>query len=245
MLADVQQVLESDPLPSPADRDALLTIGMGLQMTAGRLSDARMLAGQISQVRLRHLHFAVLADAVDDFPTLREHMARVPPESEQRGLRYIRAGMSREAELVLSRDLSNQGVAEVARGELARRRGQTDRAVEELRRGIELTRAHRLSERYLAAESLASVLESANRRDEALAVLEAASLDEPRYTLTGPSGAFWLRALSRLSRTYREMGRLNDAEAVDDRLRQLLSQADADHPLLKALAHDRRPVNIR
>lgn len=245
MLAALQQVLESNPLPSPADRDALLTVAMALQMTAGRLSEARILAGRMSQERLRHLHFAVIADAIDDFRTLHEHMALVPAASELRALRYIRAGLLREAEDVLSRDKSNQGVSEVARGELARRRGQTGRAIEELRRGIELTRAHRLSERYLAAESLATVLEGANREGEALEVLEAATADEPRYALTGTSGAFWLRVLGRLSRTYREAGRLKDADAVDDRLRRLLAHADSDHPLLREMGRPRRQADSR
>ena len=84
MLLEVQRVLDSDPLPTPADRDALLTVAMGMQMTAGRLHDARSLSGRVFQERLRNLHLAVIADAVDDFAKLRDHMSQVPVEGEGR-----------------------------------------------------------------------------------------------------------------------------------------------------------------
>jgi len=232
MLSEVQRVLDTNPLPAPADRDALLRVAIALEMTAGRLKDARELAQRVSQDRFRQLHLAVVADAVDDIPTLRRHMARVPPESEQRGFRFVRAGLYREAEYVIARDMSNQGFRETARGELDLRRGHMSEALAQLQRGVELTRAHTLSERYLGAESLASALERVNRKEDALKVLEAAAADEPRYGGTGPSGAFWLRVLGRLSQTYRDRGRSADADAVAARLRRLLTFADADHPLL-------------
>ena len=69
-------------------------------------------------------------------------------------------------------------------------------------------------------------------------VLAAAA--EPRYNPTGPSGAFWLRVLNRLSRTYRERGLADQAAAIDARLRRLLVLADADHPLVLQLARRSR-----
>jgi hypothetical protein len=162
-------------------------------------------------------------------------MARVPVEGEQRAFRLVRAGLYREAESVIGQDRSTQGYRETARGELALRRGHISEAVTELERGLALASAHTLSERYLGAESLAGALERLNRNEDAVKVLEAAAQAEPRYTYTGPSGAFWLRVLGRLSRTYRDHGRSADADAVEARLRNLLILADPDHPLVVQL----------
>jgi tetratricopeptide (TPR) repeat protein len=237
MMREVQQVLDEDPLPGPADRDALLTIAIALEMSAGRLQDARGLVERMFQARLREFHLAVLADAVDDQSTLRRHLVHVPLEGEQRALRFVRAGLYREAEYVMARSGGGEGYTETARGELALRRGHVADAIEDLQRGVDLASTHTLSERYLGAESLATALERLHRNDQALKVLEAAAAAEPRYTRTGPSAAFWLRALDRLSRTYRDLGRTADADAVDARLRRLLISADSDHPLVIQLAH--------
>ena len=84
-------------------------------------------------------------------------------------------------------------------------------------------------------ESLAGALDRTNRGSEALAVLEAAVAAEPRYAMTGVSGAFWLRVLGRLALAYRDHGDIPKAEAVEDRLRRLLVAADRDHPLVAQL----------
>jgi tetratricopeptide (TPR) repeat protein len=241
MAREIRQVLDSNPLPSPVDRDALLTVAIALDMSAGRLHDARELAQSMFQDGLRELHLAVLADAVDDQSDLRRHMRRVPLEREQRALRYVRAGLYREAESIITRVHDGEGYTDTARGELARRRGRLSEAVQALQHGVDLAANHTLSERYLGAESLAAALERLNRRDEALKVLEAAAAEEPRYTRTGPSGAFWLRVLAKLSEAYRECGRAADAERVDSRLRGLLAAADPDHPLRARL--NRVPAN--
>lgn len=234
MLTEVHRVLDSDPLPSPLDRDAVLTIGQAFEMTAGRLGAARALVARMSQDRVRHLQYAVIADAIDDFGTLRREMSQIPVEGEGRALRYLRAGLDPQAEQVLSRggpDVS--GFIATASGELALRRGQTADAVPLLQRGVEAARDQTLSERYLGAESLAAALERLDRKNEALETLEAAAADFPHYTRTGPSAAFWLRTLHRLSRAYRERGLDENAKAVEDRLRRLLVMADPNHPLLR------------
>jgi hypothetical protein len=59
------------------------------------------------------------------------------------------------------------------------------------------------------------------------------------YNTTGPSGAFWLRVLNKLSMAYREAGRFDKADAVDARLRGLLAFADADHPIVVDLQERR------
>lgn len=231
MQRELQQVLDANPLPAPVDRDALLTIGVALEMSAGRLKDARRLTDLMFRDRVREFQLAVLADAVDDTATMRRHLSRVPLDGEQRALRLARAGLYAQAEYVIARNEGNESFTETARGELARRRGRLSEAVEHLTRGVKAS-TQTLSELYLGAESLADVLERLNRREEALNVLETAAAAEPRYTRTGPSGAFWLRTLNRLSRTYRALGRAAQADAIDTRLRRMLALADADHPLV-------------
>jgi tetratricopeptide (TPR) repeat protein len=239
MLTEVQRVLDSDPLPAPADRDALLMFAMSFQMTAGRLRDAQALAERMSE-RSREAHLGVLADALDDIPALRRHMPRTSLAGEGRPFRLVRAGRYREADEVIARlshdfgfvGLGDLGFLETARGELALRRGHIFEGMADLQRGLTLASAITLSERYLGAESLAGAFERLNRKDEAVKVLEAAAQAEPRYTHAGPSGAFWLRVLNRLSEAYRDRGRLADADAVDARLRKLLVLADPDHPLV-------------
>lgn len=100
-----------------------------------------------------------------------------------------------------------------------------------------MSRSQRLSERYLAAESLATELRRLGQSDDALGVLEAAAADEPTYTRTGISGAFWLRVLGRLAREYRDRGREADAQTIEQRLRRLLELADDTHPLVRSLRH--------
>ena len=235
MLRELQHVLDANPLPVPVDRDALLTIAVGLEMSAGRLKDARRLVNSMFQDRIRELQLAVLADAVDDTKAMRRHMEQVPPDGEERALRFVRAGLHTQAEYGIARTQGLKGFTETALGELARRRGRFSEAVEHLTRGVKAS-TDTLSELYLGSESLADALERLHQGDEALSVLEKAASTTPLYTRTGPSGAFWLHTLNRLSRTYRERGRRAEADAIDARLRHLLTLADADHPLVLQLA---------
>jgi tetratricopeptide (TPR) repeat protein len=235
MLRELQQVLDANPLPAPVDRDALLTIAVGLDMSAGRLKNARRLVDLMFQDRIRELHLAVLADAVDDAESMRRHMERVPVDGEERPLRFARAGLYEQAEYVIAHNQGLNGFIETALGELARRHGRFSEAVEHLARGLK-AETNTLSDLYLGSESLADALEHLNRRDEALDVLEKAAATTPLYTRTGPSGAFWLHTLNRLSREYRDRGRVADAHAIDARLRGFLSLADRDHPLVLQLA---------
>ncbi|HEX6465375.1 MAG TPA: tetratricopeptide repeat protein, partial [Vicinamibacterales bacterium] len=236
-LQEMQRVLDTDPLPTPRDRDALLTIASALKMSAGQLRGGPRSwpCEGGTQIGVCELNLAVLADIVDDIPNLRRHMLRVPVEREQRALRFVRAGLYAQAEYVMSHNQPDGPFYWTARGELARRRGHLAEAVDDLHRGIEAEH-DTLSERYLGAESLADALMQLKRPEEALKVLQEAAAAEPKYTRTGPSAAFWLRVLDRLSRMYRDLGRTAEADAVDARLRRLLEFADPDHPIVTRLA---------
>ncbi len=234
MLAEVRRVVDADPLPSPLDRDAVHMIAGAFEMSAGRLEHLRTTVPREGQESVRHMGLAVLADIVDDFHTLHDQMLQVPIEGEGRALRYVRAGLYPQAEQILARGAGNAGFFYTASGELALRRGNVADSIPLLQRGLTAARRDTLSERYLGAESLADALERLGRKSEALDTLEQAAADFPRYTRTGPSGAFWLRVLRRLARAYRERGRETDATAVEDRLKRFLVMADPDHPLRHA-----------
>jgi hypothetical protein len=49
------------------------------------------------------------------------------------------------------------------------------------------------------------------------------------------SGAWWLRTELQRADLYRKMGRVPEAEKVEDELRKMLIYADADHPIVLAL----------
>jgi len=238
MLAEVRRVLDSEPLVKGSERDAFLNIAVAMSMTVGRLHEARDLAQRMFGDQLREVQLAVVADAVDDFDAVRTHLSRFPRQNDGRPLRYVRAGLYKQAAEILAIPGFRAGPnAEAALAELDIRSGRHTEAIERLRKAIASARSNRLSERYLAAESLATELQRSHRPDEAIKVLEEAAADEPVYATTGMSGAYWLRVLGRLIREYRTLGRDQDAEAKERQLRGLLTLADADHPLVLQLAH--------
>ena len=238
MLAEVRRVLDSEPLVKGSERDGFLTIAVGMSMTTGRLHEARDLAQRMFGDQLREVQLAVVADAVDDFDAVRRHLSRFPTQNDGRALRYVRAGLYKQAAEILA-------IPGLRADPMLKRPWQSSpfevagarRPWTGCSKAIALARRNRLSERYLAAELLATELQRSHRPDEAIKVLEEAAADEPVYTATGMSGAYWLRVLGRLIREYRALGRDEDAEAKERQLRGLLALADAYHPLVLQLAH--------
>lgn len=92
---------------------------------------------------------------------------------------------------------------------------------------------------YLSSETLARTYEKQGNLNAALRVLrQAADAKGKAYACFfggGMTGAYWLRTELQLADLYREMGRVPDAEKVEDELRKMLIYADADHPILREL----------
>jgi hypothetical protein len=92
---------------------------------------------------------------------------------------------------------------------------------------------------YLGSETLARTYEKQGHRDAALRVLLQAHESKGRADtclVNKPMiGAFWLRTELQLADLYRAMGRVAEAEKIEDELRKMLIYADADHPLLVQL----------
>lgn len=235
-LAAVQAALADLPSDASRELDGVLIVAGAQLMTLGRLHQAGEVFRRLSDHDIRQLHFAVLADARDDVTSMRSAMSKVPVAREGRAFRFIRAGLLDEGIEILKRAGDDPNDAEaMAEGHLALRQGDLPRAINRLTAGIAVARAHKLSERYLGAESLALALRAVGREEESFEVLEAAAADRPRYRRTGTSGAFWLHAQARLLRDYREGRRHGQAKALERDLRRWLAVADRDHPILRQL----------
>ena len=62
-------------------------------------------------------------------------------------------------------------------------------------------------------------------------------LDEAAQVVPQPLGAgpFWLTLELRRAQVYRQLGRVEEAEQIEARLRTLLAHADPDHVILREL----------
>lgn len=150
-----------------------------------------------------------------------------------------RAGMWDRVEAALSRLPDNAG-SEVVRGELAIARGQTDKGVGLLERGLEGMQSFPVGAFYLGSETLAQTYVRKGNFKAALRVLLRAANSKTKAAYScvangGMSGAWWLRNELQLAHLYRKMGRVREAEQVEGELRKMLIYADADHPILLAL----------
>ena len=61
-------------------------------------------------------------------------------------------------------------------------------------------------------------------------------------TGAGSFASLWMRTELQLADLYREMGRVPEAETVEDELRKMLIYADADHPIVRELQKRERVV---
>jgi DNA-binding winged helix-turn-helix (wHTH) protein/tetratricopeptide (TPR) repeat protein len=147
-----------------------------------------------------------------------------------------RFGLRDKVEAAIRKTQPNPGI-EVVRGELAIAQGQTRRGVALLEKGLEAIHPFRIGAFYLGSETLAQAYEKQGNLDAALRVLQKAAdakgKDCPGIGLT--AGHWWLRNELQLADLYRTMGRILEAEQVENQLRKMLIYADADHPIVLAL----------
>ena len=157
----------------------------------------------------------------------------------------VRAGFLSEADKVLSErrgaggDLAFLAQTNIARGELALARGETEEAMRLLQEGIA---AHEslgwwgTDHFFLGSESLARAYEQQGDSEKALQVLKEASKGRARLFHRGMApGLFWMRNESRQAQLYRKLGREIEAHEIETELLKLLAYADADHSLLVQL----------
>ena len=99
----------------------------------------------------------------------------------------------------------------------------------------------------LARNRWLQLMKSAENFGSAVSMLEKASADKPLvdYPIAMSRAPFWMRDEMALAQLYRRMGRVQDAEKIENELRKLLAYADPDFPMLvelKRLQNAARPI---
>ena len=222
-------------------RDTSATYEGVLWLGLGRLSDAREAFARVGHVGQRRWNLVRMADLLDDrqqmIELLSSHGWAYNP------VPFARAGLLRRAHEIMQQPKSS-GLGTphhaVARGEEALAARRFDKAIEELQRGFDLLRARPTNDFYTTAMSLARAWHEVGDTSQELLVLEDAFRTRPPYGFPGLGIAWWIKTQVHLISAYGEASRFEDAEALEDQVRKLLSQADADHPILKRLATRRK-----
>ncbi len=128
---------------------------------------------------------------------------------------------------------------------MAFRRGDLVAAVERSERGLQgLGESYYFLEFFVASESLASAWQGLGNEPRALRVLEEAAhrtLPNRNDLLAGAFGRF--RVQARLASEYRKLGRIDEAEAIEDEVLDMLKYADADHPIVRQI-RESKPQTI-
>ena len=129
----------------------------------------------------------------------------------------------------------------LAKGEILRAREEYAAAEDALTESLTLSESSAPNllpaERYIAAESLAILRERRGDRAGAIAILEETGALRSRSDVgidLASGTIFWMRNRSRLAELLREDDP-SKAAAIESELRSLLTFADEDHPVARAL----------
>jgi tetratricopeptide (TPR) repeat protein len=124
------------------------------------------------------------------------------------------------------------------RGELALRDGRMQEAVEISSAAFTAMLGQtNMGEYHRACQTLAKSFSLTGRGSDAVRQLEMCAAHEPYLNDTFFFGTSeWMRTRLQLADEYRQAGRPNDAELIEDDLRRLLAVADVDYPLLRRLS---------
>jgi hypothetical protein len=152
----------------------------------------------------------------------------------------VRAGFTEESEAIITefegdpnRRPHLRAGFQMARGVLSINKGNTTEGI----RLIEDVLGQDRSRYFLGSLILAEAWREQDQLESAMRVLEEASSKQALLfaPVGGENPARWLRIRLMLAKTYREMGRVDDAGKIEAELRTLLAYADADHPILRQL----------
>ncbi len=122
-------------------------------------------------------------------------------------------------------------------GEKLLAQGQAAKAVPLLRKGMKAARFEAMPVYFFDADWLARAYEKQGNLLAAVQVLEGASANRAAVNFSVPMAGvpFWMQDEMDLARLYRRLGRVQDAERIENELRKLLVYADPDFPLLVEL----------
>ncbi len=130
-----------------------------------------------------------------------------------------------------------------ARGELHLARGRVGEAIPLLEQSVDQLRRRPRPVYFLAVESLASAWERRGNRERARQVLAEAARHK---SFAFDDGLYWMRVQIRLAEINRRLGRLGEAQEIENELRRLLVHADRDHEILREVerAAERTAVKV-
>jgi tetratricopeptide (TPR) repeat protein len=226
------------------DRDAFATAIGFSYLAMGRLQQAERAFRHAAAPR-RQINLAMLALAVGDQAQARDWLLEIRDHGRERPALFASIGLLSEAEGGLVSAFGSEhadGVAEITRGLIARRRGQTESAIAFLRRGIELLRFSGELEYFLGTEALAQIWIERGKVGRATRLLAHASEQRERaYGSPQWAGAYWIRLSAGLVALQRREGRTADADRLSATLRQVLAGADPQHPALEVARGSKLP----
>ena len=201
-------------------------------MTLGRLHDAERQLRESGNT----WGLVVLADLVDDVPSLRTSLLQLKGEEDQYYYHLVKAGLIEQASARL--EIHEGGVpdtiADITRAALELTNGSPEAAVRLLRPSLAGSKGHLSSAYQAGCELLTTALVRLNRRSEAITELERCATVPPRFFPNFNAG-FWMKNQLLLADEYRAAGRIPDAERIDQQLRRLLVYTDVDNPLVVRL----------
>ena len=204
----------------------------------GRLHDAERYYRQLSGGTL-HMELGALAEVRGDEQIFRKELLAQFASGEELGpgtaARLAREGFISASEKVLAGPLMKQiqpiSRIQAAHGELMFARGHRREGLSEMTAAWQSLRPSRNDNAMMVAQYLSDALTKSGRIGEAIEVLEQALADKP-----DPAALRWITGSElRLCRLYKAVGREQDARAMEFKIREQLSVADADHPMLAAL----------
>ncbi len=233
---EIDRLTRTIATQSPEVRELYVSQVGSYYLAFGQLQKATALFEGLSDANVRASRLAWVADCLDDAAAIQEQLSKLSLGNTHRPLRVVRAGLALERFGFPGGPIADANM-ELALGELALRQGDLVEAVERFERGLEgLGESYHLLEFFLASESLASAWQRLGNEPRALGVLEEAAhrtVRDRNDVLAGAFGRFRVRA--RLASEYRTLGRVDEAEALEDDVLRMLEYADADHPIVRQI----------
>jgi len=168
--------------------------------------------------------------------------------SSTRSIFVIRAGMTADVEKAIRKARPQR--FPITEGELALAQGNTAKAILLFEQGLkDDSVAWPLEPFYIGTESLARIYEKQGKLADARRVLLQASAAKARtypdpYFQNNGLISMWMQTQLHLADVDRKMGRVTEAEKIEDELSKLLIFADPDHPILRALQERQYPPKL-
>jgi hypothetical protein len=225
-----------------AERDDYAIVVGSMYLGLGRCEEARK-AYALTRPDFRHEALAVHALQCDDSASFASHLladaAVGGVDSTERVMwgPLMRRPMAQQWIEEYRRGSGNRFVLAVADGNAAAIRGNWTTAAAHFEKPWALQALRGQEITFQVAEHLAQAHMRAGQSARALEVLEATTpLRVRAYDAVGGAAWMpWIRAQAALARLYRQLGRTAAAAAREAEIRDLLTEADPNLPLLKQL----------